>query len=248
MGLDIEELLPSSASNKKSVEYYLKKRYEKIFKTLFTNNDKDLKEYTCTDEFPKFTERNLTVNFAEAVKNRYPGSVCWYEFSFQAEEDAKSEKEKDNEHFDAVIVSPNEDLFVLICEAKRNYPESGFVKIEDDIQRIQKYGRSIGEAVSNGGKYSYFGVILLDGWDDKNIVRLRDKRGIKHLSLWEEDNLHLIKKLFTGEILNSIINNPEKHAEFHISFNDVEQENAIHKTIREQYTIKVIVWEIQAGK
>jgi len=239
-----EALLTAPENSGNSVMTYLKENYTEIFGTLFTERET---EHNTRTKTPKFTERNLTVNFAEAVKKCYPGSVCWYEFPFNSMEKNGKEPQNPmkilaNKHFDAVIVSPSEDPFVLICEAKRNFPEKGTRKIETDIQRIQKYGRRVEKAVSKEKEYKYFGAIILDGWADEKNNRLNG-----------DDLIHWNNEILGVELFNKAFDNvkdkiPEQHAEFHISFNDVEPKNTVHKTIRAQYTIKVIVWEIQAGK
>lgn len=143
---NVKNLLTVPANNGDSMEKYLKENYVEIFRTLFPNGETKQKDYTRKNKAPKFPERNLAVNFTETEKKRYLGAICWYEYQ------VKEEIVSANKHFDAVIVSlSGEQPFVLVCEATRNFPEKRNEKtrkIEEDIRRIQNYGKRGKEAVS----------------------------------------------------------------------------------------------------
>lgn len=116
-----------------------------------------------------FTERNLSVNFAEAYKKVHPDSHAWYEFQFG---------EKNNLHYDAVIVNPA-DKEILLVESKRIKAKGKIEEIHNDILRIQGakdlYAGEFKDRIREFQTYQIVGVILADVWTEGNMKsRVRD--------------------------------------------------------------------------
>lgn len=72
--------------------------YQRIFSVLYPSKNST-----------GFTERNLSANFANAYEQISPSAITWFEFQFG---------EKNNLHYDAVIIDP-ENKKLLLIESKR---------------------------------------------------------------------------------------------------------------------------------
>ena len=72
--------------------------YQRIFSILYPSKNST-----------GFTERNLSVNFANAYERINPSAITWFEFQFG---------ENNNLHYDAVIIDP-ENKRLLLIESKR---------------------------------------------------------------------------------------------------------------------------------
>ena len=228
----IEDLMTSKSIDGESVVILYKDIYVRIFEKIFPEC-KALNEYTKTNT-PKFPERNLTVNFAEAVKKRFPGTICWYEYQFKR---STEDGENSNNHLDAVIIIDNDELrHVLICESKRNFPENGLTGIKDDIARIYSSVSIVDASIIKDEKpCSYFGVILLDGWDDKERLRDKTPRGKPYLTKWNENTMG-------REFWPDSFKDSNELYEARVDFNN--EELPINKTIKDHYSIKTIMWPI----
>ncbi len=78
------------------MERKVDKKFEKIFENYKKRYESILDVLYPAKNSTGFTERNLSVNFANAYVQDHPGSVTWYEFQFG---------EKNNLHLDAIIVN-----------------------------------------------------------------------------------------------------------------------------------------------
>ena len=105
-----------------------------------------------------FTERNLSVNFAEAYKKTHPDTHVWFEFQFG---------EKNNLHYDAVIVNPT-DREILLVESKRIKSKKMLGEIREDVLRIEGvkdvYAEEFRYRLRDFQKYRIIGIILADVW------------------------------------------------------------------------------------
>ena len=234
--MTIKDLMTSKPNDGESIVNLYKDNYVRIFEKIFSEC-KALSAYTQTNT-PKFPERNLTVNFAEAVKKRFPGTICWYEYQFKK---STEDGQNSNNHLDAVIIIDNEDVrHVLICESKRNFPENGLTGIKDDIARICSSVSIVDDSIIKGEKIcSYFGVILLDGWHDDE--RLRDKKspGKPYLTKWNGNSMG--KEFWPASFKDS-----DEPYEACIDFNNDELH--INHTIKKEYSIKTIMWPLEMQK
>lgn len=229
MKCDASYLLTSGTN---SVVIYFKQQYIDNFGIFFPNSKCPLHDQTYT-KTPKFPERNLTVNFAEAIKKRYPKAVCWYELQFR--EDGQEENTH-NKHFDLVVIIPDDEHpAVLVCESKRNFPEKRYEIITKDKLKIINYAKCIHEVIKTGKDFAYYGVILLDGWQDSK--RLNNAGGNAYLKKWTTNTLwrelFKEKQICDGDL-----------SEININFKDCE--STINKTIVEQYCLKIIMWKCNA--
>lgn len=223
----IEDFMTSRQNSGESVNEFFKNIYLRIFEVLFQDRKTALADYTHTGD-PKFPERNLTVNFAEAIKKRYPRAICWYEFQLKDGEGA-------NKHLDAVIVVPDEiQPFVLICESKRDFHKKR-EGVSKDIERIRSYKRHVQKSISNERNYHYFGVILIDGWNTAKKLQ-RKHKGKTYISVWNSDNI-------STEFWFDSFSDSKYLYETHCDFGDATV--PIHDEIANQYTIKTIMWSIE---
>lgn len=91
--------------------------YQRIFSLLYPSKNST-----------GFTERNLSVNFANAYERINPSAITWFEFQFG---------ENNNLHYDAVIID-TENKRLLLIESKRfSNPHTKIASIANDIDRIQ---------------------------------------------------------------------------------------------------------------
>ena len=231
---NIEDLMKGARINESVLDFF-KNIYVGIFNELFSDSKIEFRKYTETN-IPKFPERNLTVNFAEAIKGCFPGAICWFEFQFKKSTEASQNY---NNHLDAVIIIPNEGLrFVLICESKRNFPENGLTVIKEDIDRINLNIQCVKNSIKDGDQYDYFGVILLDGWEGTK--RLEDTpRNKQYLNHWNKDEIGIT---FWPEDFRGSKKPFEKHIDFG------ETKPPVHETIEGKYKIKTIMWPIEPSK
>jgi hypothetical protein len=106
-----------------------------------------------------FTERNLSVNFAEAMEAMYPSTFAWFEVPFG---DGYSE------HFDAAIFNMDtQEIFVV--ESKRfSNPADKLIEAASDISRIanEKNLDAIKSLIKNCdvNEFTFYAVILADVW------------------------------------------------------------------------------------
>ncbi len=126
-------------------------RYEKVFKVMYPAKNST-----------GFTERNLSVNFSKAVEELFPTACSWFEYRFG---------EKNNLHYDAVIVVP-ETKTIYLVESKRfssiKAKITGKKGIGNDMLRINSASTEcksefIGRITGFDG-YTVLGVILADVW------------------------------------------------------------------------------------
>lgn len=126
------------------------KRYESILDVLYPAKNNT-----------GFTERNLSVNFANAYEATHPGSVTWYEFQFG---------EKNNLHLDAVIVNRAEKEILLIESKRLKNATKQVAEIEEDIHRIfftkDVYREEFEARIDDFLDYAIYGVILADVWTE----------------------------------------------------------------------------------
>lgn len=109
-----------------------------------------------------FTERNLSVNFSKAYERINPSAITWFEFQFG---------EKNNLHYDAVIIDPKNKRLFLVESKRFSLPQKKIASIATDIDRIQNvksnYLNDFVSRVSDVLTYQIFGVILADVWTEK---------------------------------------------------------------------------------
>ena len=129
-----------------------KHNYEKIFEHIYPAKNSS-----------GFTERNLSVNFAEAYEKTAmqlnQNCITWYEFQFG---------EKNNQHYDAVVVNITTKE-ILVIEAKRfnDLPKKIYSTV-NDIHRINNFPAEILNEnscrITDFNLYKIYGVFLADIW------------------------------------------------------------------------------------
>ena len=130
-----------------------------IFDCMIDSYSQIFSHYYPAHNSTGFTERNLTCNFAFAIKSLYPNdSFIW----FEAPIDLKNSK-----HVDAVAFIPSKKA-MLIIEAKRfSNLKQKIREIEEDIERIQNlehyYLLKTGLVGSIVVEFA-IGIILSDIW------------------------------------------------------------------------------------
>ena len=126
------------------------KRYESILAILYPAKNNT-----------GFTERNLSVNFANAYEMHNPGSVTWYEFQFG---------EKNNLHLDAIIVNKQRREILLIESKRFKNATSQVAFVERDIHRIfsvnDTYWEEFSARIDGFNDYRLYGVVLADVWTE----------------------------------------------------------------------------------
>ncbi len=130
-----------------------KENYVKVFRRLYPAKNST-----------GFPERNLSVNFSKAVECLFPESSTWFEFQFG---------EKNNLHFDAVVIIP-ELKRILIIEAKRfSNPPQKAKEIHHDMLRVgsvaSEYYKEFADRIPDFSAYSVSGVILADVWTETDV-------------------------------------------------------------------------------
>lgn len=122
--------------------------YQRIFSLLYPSKNNT-----------GFTERNLSVNFANAYERINSSAITWFEFQFG---------ENNNLHYDAVIIDPENKRLLLIESKRFSSPKEKIASIADDIDRIQNvksnYLHDFMLRVPDILNYQIFGVILADVW------------------------------------------------------------------------------------
>ena len=121
-----------------------------------------------------FQERNLTVNFSKCFDNVYgrENVVSWFELQFG---------EKNNNHFDCVIIADKKIFFVeskrfSSAKLKKDSANEDILRIEDFV----KNGFCDDVRFANFRKYEIYGVILADVWKEtKAKIRIYDEYKIK---------------------------------------------------------------------
>lgn len=178
-----------------------------------------------------FTERNLSVNFAKAYEHHYPNAITWYEFQFG---------EKNNLHYDAVIINPLHKEIVII-ESKRF--SALFKKVEEvgaDIERIRdfdtKYFAEFADRIPNLKEYAVVGVILADVWaKGKNKIAIKQafEKSVfiqsYHPKLFAEQDAWFINGQYFCENFMNVKPSP--------AYNNV--------CIREQYHLVGMIWDVK---
>ena len=104
-----------------------------------------------------FTERNLSVNFAEAYRSCHPNACAWYEFHFGKKM-----------HYDALLVDPDAKKIFLI-EAKRFSNPDKTKEVDSDIQRISAFRENeeeLRKRIRDYEEYAVCGIILGDVWTE----------------------------------------------------------------------------------
>ena len=71
-----------------------------------------------------FTERNLSVNFANAYERVNSSAITWFEFQFG---------ENNNLHYDAVIIDPKNKRLLLIESKRFSNPHQKIASVGADI-------------------------------------------------------------------------------------------------------------------
>lgn len=108
-----------------------------------------------------FTERNLSVNFANAYERVNSSAITWFEFQFG---------ENNNLHYDAVIIDPKNKRLLLIESKQFSNPHQKIASVGADINRIQhakdNYLHDFQLRVPDFTSYRIYGVILADIWTE----------------------------------------------------------------------------------
>ncbi len=108
-----------------------------------------------------FTERNLSVNFANAYERVNSSAITWFEFQFG---------ENNNLHYDAVIIDPKNKRLLLIESKRFSNPHQKIASVGADINRIQhakdNYLHDFQLRVPDFTSYRIYGVILADIWTE----------------------------------------------------------------------------------
>lgn len=143
------------------MERKVDKKFEKIFENYKTRYESILDVLYPAKNSTGFTERNLSVNFANAYVQDHPGSVTWYEFQFG---------EKNNLHLDAIIVN-KEQKEILLIESKRFKNATSQVSAaERDILRIclakDSYFEDFTSRIDGFFDCDIYGVMLADVWTE----------------------------------------------------------------------------------
>ena len=124
--------------------------YQRIFSLLYPSKNST-----------GFTERNLSVNFANAYERINPSAITWFEFQFG---------ENNNLHYDAVIIDPENKRLLLIESKRFSNPHTKIASIANDIDRIQNvkinYLHDFMSRIPDILNYQIFGVILADVWTE----------------------------------------------------------------------------------
>ena len=124
--------------------------YQRIFSILYPSKNST-----------GFTERNLSVNFANAYERINPSAITWFEFQFG---------ENNNLHYDAVIIDPENKRLLLIESKRFSNPHTKIASIANDIDRIQNikinYLHDFMSRIPDILNYQIFGVILADVWTE----------------------------------------------------------------------------------
>jgi hypothetical protein len=141
--------------------------YESQYLKIFRN-------FYPADGSTGFTERNQSVNFCNAFEKIYKNAFTWYEVPF---------KEDSNNHFDAIVVNP-EEKEIFIVESKRfSNPNQKLISFGKDIRRILNRDNrtQIIKRLNDNEEelYSVYGVILADVWYETKIKR-------EICDLWED--------------------------------------------------------------
>lgn len=146
------------------------KKFENVFAKYKQNYEDIFNVIYPAKNSTGFTERNLSVNFAKAYESVYHKSVTWFEFQFG---------EKNNLHYDAVIINP-EEREILIIESKRfNKPSKRIEGVKADVLRINRiitnYSSEFTERISDYFSYNTYGIILADVWTEtKSKIKIYD--------------------------------------------------------------------------
>lgn len=113
-----------------------------------------------------FTERNLSVNFANAIESSSKQVLTWYEVPIG---------EKKREHFDAMVVDMDaRELFII--ESKRfSNARQKLASVGWDIQRITSPDHIMTVCkelhLSGLNHYKTYGVILADVWLENKLKK-----------------------------------------------------------------------------
>lgn len=169
-----------------------------------------------------FPERNLSVNFSKAVEEFYPSACTWFEFQFG---------EKNNLHFDAVIIIP-EIKSIYIIESKRfSNPTKKIEEIKKDMVRVNsvstKYRGELAARIHNFSEHAVFGVILADVWTETKV-----KTKIKNAYL----NCNFID-LFIPALNNAPFNN---ESYFVIGFEEATE----YDWVNQNYYLLSMMWQV----
>lgn len=117
-----------------------------------------------------FTERNLSVNFSKAYEKvcetAGQNSVTWYEFQFG---------EKNNEHYDAVIVNPVANEIIVVESKRFSELDKKLRSAAQDIERIKNFPFTETERILNVENYIAYGVLLADIWTTETTSKRRKK-------------------------------------------------------------------------
>lgn len=176
-----------------------------------------------------FTERNLSVNFAEAYQSCHPSACAWYEFHFG-----------EKKHYDALLIDPDAKKIFLI-EAKRFSSTKKTKEIDLDIQRISAFlenEEELRRRIRDYEGYSVCGIILGDVWTE-NSFKSNVKESFEHKDYLAQ---------FGVEALRSE-KNPLRNAEYYVQeFGGAIPENwrTDNKLqwLEQYYCLLAIVWEI----
>ena len=185
----------------KVFEHY-KKRYESILDVLYPSKNST-----------GFTERNLSVNFANSYERLYPGSVTWYEFQFG---------EKNNLHFDAVIIN-KERKEILLVESKRFKNATKQVSaVETDIVRIfsakDTYFEDFASRIDGFFDYDIYGVVLADVWtESKPKTKIKDAFENGTFVSQYLDNLLIVARLKERCDVKHYIQQPKQLKEYYLT-------------------------------
>ena len=136
----------------------LNKHLDKVFELYKENYEKIFDVFYPAKNSTGFTEHNLSVNFCKAYETVFPESISWFEYQFG---------EKNNKHFDAIVVNVQKKELLIIESKRFSKPAKKICEIKKDIIRIKDTVVAHKEEFSripDFEKYTVWGVILADVW------------------------------------------------------------------------------------
>ena len=208
-------------------------KYQDVLREYCNNYFKILRIMYPSKNSTGFTERNLSVNFANAYQQQYKNAIAWYEYQFG---------ERNNLHYDCILVNPDEKE-ILIIESKRfNNLNKKIREVYRDIKRINEittvYSAELKGRIPD---YSITGVVLADVWTGKN----KSKGKIKQ-SFFDKVFLKQYQ-----DISNSDLNIDDFHAEYFVE--DIINKKIMNKEefkietdkMEEDYSLLGIFWKVK---
>lgn len=176
-----------------------------------------------------FTERNQSVNFSKAYEAHNSAAKTWYEFQFG---------EKNNLHYDALIINPLSKELLLVESKRFSNPSKKLKEVESDIARINSsvkdYLQDFTSRIDDFSDYTLYGVILADVWTET-------KAKNKILNAFQ--NYSFIETFFPDIQHSNHIVLPNL-TYFVRDFKDIEN----HEEIKNNYYLLSLIWNIGSQK